>query len=452
MAGITDDGWVIIRASDALLAKEIGGDEEPETIGEKAGTVVIEGRTVFNWVDIDWEEGVGDLSVWTREGGTHSVGATIYSEGLVAASASGAFVVYPAAVGEVGGEGGGGGGGGEGGEGGGGGGETLTLRIASNDFDSDDVLLEEVGTSGDETCGPSLGFAGERLIVGWCEPGTREARIERFERGEDGWESTLIAEDALGTWSADASGDRIFYQGSDYVGYFNEGGDSSRVDGSVSRGFITPDGSAVLYTVADQLRRSPVPDAAPIPVVTNGFADAVSYSGSYTHTLYSSKITYENGTQRDLRLARADEFNPEPIQIVSEPIATIGRSSMTTAGNFVFYLTDVERTGGTLHVVDLEGNEVLAHEGVVEVAAAGGDAIVFSDSSTDPDVYPVVADLKYLDLAADTTPKLIEAAILDGKSFRIDAEHRHVIYPRSGVGRDAADPERDGLYWVDLPL
>jgi hypothetical protein len=219
----------------------------------------------------------------------------------------------------------------------------------------------------------------------------------------------------------------------------------------VSRGFLLPDGSAVLYTVGDQLRRSPVPEADPEPIVTTGFSEPVAFTSSYGMALYSSKVTYDNGTQRDLRLVATDGFNPEPIELVPDPVAAMPRSSITDDGKFVLFLTDVEPTGGTLHVVGMDGGEVLSFPGVLDVLAARGSGIVFTDHASDPDVYPNVADLEYIDVASMSEPMLVEGAVLDAKNFQLDARGEHVIYLRSGVDRDTEDPERDGVFSCDLP-
>jgi hypothetical protein len=75
---------------------------------------------------------------------------------------------------------------------------------------------------------------------------------------------------------------------------------------------------------------------------------------------------------------------------------------------------------------------------------------VFTDGSSPPDVYPVVADLKMLDIAAGDVPVLIEAKIAEGRSFQLDGSGSHVVYVRSGVDRDAA-PSRDGLFVQTIP-
>ncbi len=117
----------------------------------------------------------------------------------------------------------------------------------------------------------------------------------------------------------------------------------------------------------------------------------------------------------------------------------------------MLYLTDQTPTGGTLHVVGMDGVEVLAIPGVLDALAAEGSGIVFSDNASDPDVYPNVADLKYVDPASGKKPLLIRSQGHRRQEFQIDAPAGKVVYTRSGVDRDAADPEHDGLFWCDLP-
>lgn len=430
MVGVTSDDEVLYRVGDNLMASKLDGGDS-STVTDQPGNSLIRGSVVFNFGNVDWTANVGDLSIWTAAGGAQEIGPTTYSETLIAASDSGNFLVYTANTNTK---------------------KAKTdLMIASSDFATDDVLLPGMGLGSDTTCSPSLGFVGEALFVGFCAPGSRDATIQRFDFDGSSWNATTIAEQALPTWSADATGNGVFYQTSDYQGYYATGGQQYRIDASVSRGFLLPDGSAALYTVGDQLRRSPVPYANPEPIVTTGFSEPVAFTTSYGMALYSTTVTYENGTERDLRLVATDGFNPEPIDLVADPVAAMPRSSMTMDGNFVMYLTDVGDRGGTLHVVAMDGTEVVSRPGVLDALAARGSGIVFTDNASDPTVYPNVADLQYLDPAQGGTPTLIEAAVMDPKNFQVDSEGGDVIYARSGVGRDSEDPLHDGLYACKLP-
>jgi hypothetical protein len=213
---------------------------------------------------------------------------------------------------------------------------------------------------------------------------------------------------------------------------------------------MAPDGTLVLYTVGDQLRRSAYPEMNPVPIVTTGYKQPIQFSPAFDLALYSTTVTYENGTQRDLRLVSTDGFKEQPIVLVADPVAVLPRSSMTRDGQFVLYLSDVTSTGGSLHVVDRHGAEVLVLPNVVEAEAAGNSALVFTDNQSDPEQYPVVADLKIIDLGREQEPRLIEEKILDGKKFAVDRSGRSIIYTRSGVDREAGTEARDGVFVQQL--
>jgi hypothetical protein len=424
LVGVTSDGWAVFRDSDALRAVKIGDPPAVEEITQRPGSVIIRGRVVFNWADVDWTTNVGDLSVWTAEAGTHDIGATLYAEELIAANEQGSTIVYTADTQE----------------------HTTALMLAPSDLSTPQVLIESMGRGSEATCGASIGFVGELLFVGWCEAGSRAGKIERYERVGEAWQSTLIAGDSLPAWSADSAGERVLYQSSGYSAYCAESGAAFLIDAGVGRGLVLPDGSAVLYTVGDQLRRSTLPEVNPIPIVTTGYVQPVGFSPGFDLALYSTTVTYESGTRRDLRLVTTAGFNPAPIDLVTEPVATLARSSMTQDGRFVLYLTDMTPSGASLHVVATDGTERLVLPNVVEVAAANDSMLVFADNSSDPNQYPIVADLKVIDLATAAEPRLIEAKIVEGKSFQLDPSREKVVYVRSGVDRELSVAQRDGLF------
>ena len=428
MVGVTSDDWAVFRDADALRAVKIGALPEVEEITRRPGSVLIRGKVVFNWADVDWTSNVGDLSVWTAEAGTHEIGETPYAEGLIAASEQGVAIAYTANTGD----------------------ETTDLVLSASDLSSPQVIIESMGLGSEETCGATIGFVGERLFVGWCEVGSRAGRLERFERVDEEWQPTLLADDSLPQWSADATGERVFYQSSEYSAYYAENGANLLIDAGVGRGLVLPDGSAVLYTVGDQLRRTTLPDVNPIPVVTRGYAQPIEFSPSFDLALYSTIVTYDDGTRRDLRLVPTDAFDAAPLELVTEPVAVLPRSSMTRDGRFVLYLTDVTPSGASLHVVEIDGTERLVLPNVVEALAAYDSTIVFTDNSSDPDQYPLVADLKMIDLATNADPLLLEAKIVEGRRFELDATRERVVYVRSGVDRDSSDAEHDGLFFQRL--
>jgi len=321
LLGVTSDGWVVYRESDVLWAASLDDPDSVQQITDRPGSVLIRGRTVFNWADIDWSVGAGNLSVWTADGGAHTIGITPYSETLVGASEDGSTIVYTANTHDVLDPDLGAGGAASGGEGGqamGGEGavtpeRATDLMIASSDLARQDVLIASMGLGSERTCTPSLGFVGARLFIGWCTPGSRDAKIQRYEAGTPAWTPTTIADGALPNWSTDAEGERVFYQSSGYSGYVAIGGDQVLVDAGVSQGTLLPNGTSVLYSVGDQLRRTDVPDVNPVAIVTTGYKQPVAFSRDFDLALYSTTVTYESGTQRDLLLAKTSGFNAEPL-------------------------------------------------------------------------------------------------------------------------------------------
>jgi hypothetical protein len=424
LIGITSDGWAVLRSGETLLAASTDSDQEMQELTATPGNVLIRGKVVFNWANVDWTIGVGDLSVWSAAGGSHEVGPTPYVEGMVAASESGESVVYTANTTET----------------------TTDLMITSSDFSAPEVLIAGLGLGSETTCGASIGFVGERLFVGYCGEGSRAARIERFEQLDGVWQPTLIAEDALPAWSADETGERVFYQSSQYAAYVAEAGEATLIDSGVGRGQIVSDGSAVLYTVGDQLRRSDLPNVNPVPVVTTGYRNPVGFSPSFELALYSSNVSYEVGTRQDLFMVRTFGFNSKPIELVGEPVAALARSQMTVDGQHVFYLTDMSTSGATLNVVKNDGTTMLALPNVTEVVAANASTLVFTDNASDPDQYPIVADLKVLNLAQESEPRVVEEKILDPRSFHLDASREHVVFVRSGVDRDPQAEDSKGVF------
>ena len=423
LLGITTGGWTIFRDGDVLRAANLDASEVQD-VTDRPGSVLIRGNVVFNWADVDWTKGVGDLSVWTATGGTQEIGETPYSEALAQASADGSSIVYPANTSKT----------------------TTDLMVASSDLSSQTVLIPALGLGSETTCSAAIGFVGERLFVGWCAAESRTAQVQRFDFDGSEWQPTLLSDDALPSWSADSAGERVFFQSSNYAGYVTEAGEAHLLDASVSQGTMAPDGTVVLYTVGDQLRRSAYPEMNPVPIVTTGYKQPVQFSPGFDLALYSTTVTYENGTQRDLRLVSTDGFKEQPIVLVADPVAVLARSSMTRDGKFVMYLSDVSSTGGSLHVVDRQGSEVLVLPNVVEAEAAGGSTLVFSDNQSDPEQYPVVADLKIITLGSEQEPRLIEEKILDGHKFAVDAAGQNIVYTRSGVDRDAAADDHDGVF------
>jgi len=189
LVAVTSDGYAVYRAADQTLqAVALQGNASSFPITEQPGTIVIKGRAVFSWADVDWTTNLGRLSIWTAEGGAHDAGVALYSEEMVAATADGKTIVYNVNVTPT----------------------TTDLVITSNDFSAPKTLIAGVGRGSEQTCRSSFGFVESRLVIGWCTPGSQFGKIERYESVGGEWTAAVLASDSLSTWSSDRSGERVF--------------------------------------------------------------------------------------------------------------------------------------------------------------------------------------------------------------------------------------------------
>ena len=85
---------MIDRDADTLSAVPLEAGARSTTITDEPGNVMIRGKVVFNFANVDWTTNLGDLSIGPRKAGTHAIGKSLYSEGLVEASPDGSTVVY----------------------------------------------------------------------------------------------------------------------------------------------------------------------------------------------------------------------------------------------------------------------------------------------------------------------------------------------------------------------
>jgi hypothetical protein len=428
LTGVTSDDYAIYRADAGIAALSLKPGGSPAIISTEGGSILIRKTFVFMWANVDWATFLGDLTIWNARQGVHQIGNTVFGEDVVTSDDTGETILYFNNVRE----------------------DRMDLMVAS-DLRAPTVLLPDVGRGSETTCRANFRFIGKSAFVSWCQPGTRTALLQRFDPpaaagGE--WQRRTLASEVQSTWSADGEGQRLFYIGADYRGYFAEGGTTKAIDAGVTWGMMLNDGSAVLYTVGDQLRRSSVPEVTPTPIVTTGFVARTDWSPDLSRVLYSKTITYEGGTRRDLYMTETSGFNPEPVTLVSEPRAQMTRSSFTADSKYVMYLSDAADGGTTLQVRPVAGGEAFEIQKADTAESAWDSRVVFSDNRSSPDVYPILADLKVVQASTQEIVTLKER-IVDGRTFYVTADKSRVVYimPPSG------DPERivNGLYVQEIP-
>jgi hypothetical protein len=425
LRGVTSDNHAIYQDSTGLKAVPIEAGAQAQMIAEVGGNVAVKKNAVVIWGQPDYETNTGELSIWTAAGGTKSGGTTLLTEDLVSVSDDGQYVVYVNNLEET----------------------TGDLVISSIDLSAPQVVVAGIGRGGADTCRPNFAFVGSTAFAGYCAPGSQTAQIVRFDAAGDGtWAQTVIAAEADPMWSADENAQRVFYRSKGSEAFVWENGTAVSIDRSVGWGMVLPEGSAVLYTVSDQLRRSPFPELAPEPVVLRDFKVRAAFSPNYRYALYSTVVQYEGGKTQDLRLTTL-ENGSEPVVIADTATATLGRSIFTDDSKWVMWMTDVvARVGGTLHVRNTSNGEERTFTNVYDAAAAAKGVIVLTDNHSPEGVFPPVADLKIVDLNSGEEPELVEERITDGKAYFLDAAKEKLVYHQSGMNPDRTiNPPAVGL-------
>ncbi|MFO0611593.1 MAG: hypothetical protein U0414_03325 [Polyangiaceae bacterium] len=412
LVAITADDRLLYSTPDGLYTTKAVVGATTRKAASIAGNAYAKGRVVFNFAKVDYDTGTGALTFWTPPHGRRFGGTAVIGEASIAARRDDERILFLDAPTPT----------------------TASVVVASTDGAKAFHLLEGVGRGGMDTCGPSLGFAGDAAIVAWCHPGSMQATISRFTEDATGaWTRDDITDSAQGPWSSDAAGKRLFYVSSQVEGMVVDlvTKEQTKIGSGVAWGRLTEAGDAVFFTVGDQLRRSDM-SASAIPIVVDGFQQAVAWSADDAKVLYSSQVVYTDSAKQDLRSSTTAYFNPSPATLVAGATATLGRSPMTSDGAFALFLTDLGATGGTLHAAPLGGGAGSTLEGVDTVVAAKGSLVVITDNRTPPDVFPPLVDMKLYDAATGAAPTLLEAGILDGRDILVRSDKAVVAYRRDG--------------------
>ena len=426
VAGVTEDGQIVYRASDGLFAIPANGEGERTLITPRSGPIEIRRNTVFFWADVDWTAMSGQLVVWTAKDGPRQVGTAVFGEAALAVSEDGTMSLYYTDLKD----------------------DTLDLMIASAGGAEAQPLIVDVGRGSEETCRASAGFALNAPVVGWCAAGTTEARIERFESKDGAWAAQSLATEVRPTWSTDESGQRFLFIGTDSRASFFDGSKLLPIDTSVGWGMLLPGGSSVLYTVGDQLRRTPVPDTDPVAVVVNDFIARSQFDPRWERVLYSTELTYEGTTRRDLYMVETSGENRVATRLVEQPTAALPESAFTPDGKYVLYLEDITNSGSsTLAVRSVDTATTDRFQDVDTVLTGADNRIVFTSARSAPDTYPITADLNVALPGGEM--RTLRPGVSSGRDITLTPDTQSVVY----VMPRGADPDQnpEGLYTHLLP-
>ncbi len=445
ITGVTSDGYVLYRTATGLSVIGTQPNATATEITTASANVYIRGKVAFVFRNIDYTTNLADLDVWTAAGGVKTIGQALFSEDAIAASDDGSTILYSANVTVM----------------------IVDLVAAKSDLSAKTTLIT-VGRSSVTTCGARYAFASKRVFAASCDVGTLEGTLRRFDPvtagadagtlidgGSDAgaaWGTTTIAANVQTLFATDAAGTRVFYITTGSQGRFAENGTSTLVDNGVTGGTLLPDGSSVLYTVGDQLRRTALPAVNVIPLVTTGYVNRAAFSPDLTRVLYSTTITYVGTEKRDLRLASTTSLNATPDKLVENPEAQLSLSPFSADGDYALWLTNVGTVGAaTLNARKVTGGTPITFPNVVAVSASKGSRVVFADKRTDPLVYPILADIEVVNLAMPVpTAFTLQTKVLDSGSFQVLPDGTAIVYARSGTAEDAG-AAGDAIYVQALP-
>jgi len=436
LMGMTSDGYAVYQDDAGLAAVAARAGQSPMRISAHAGSVLVRGKVVFVFNDVDYTTNLATLLVWSAASGAHSVGRVLFADGFTAASDDGAWILATSKVTA----------------------SQTDVVVAKTDL-SAVATLATVGRGSLTTCGPSFGFAGAHAYIAACKEGSTAGTLVRYDLAGAGWTATPIASNVQPTWSADATGTKVFFVTTSSRGRFFDGTTTIDVDTGVGSGVVLPDASAVLYTVGDQLRRSSLADVNPVPIVTTGFSSRVTYSSDYRYVLYSTRIDYVGTEKRDLRIASTSGLNSTADQLLREPTGNVSRSAFTSDSAYVVYLDGVgSPNGATLVVRESSGGALRTFPGVQTAVAAGGSRLLFTDHVSGPNTYPITADLELVDARLDAPPIRIATTIVGAGAFYLTPAVDAVCYARTGTaafgtadGGADAGVDVTGLWLRPLP-
>lgn len=434
LVGITTDDQAVYRNRSALMVVPLEPGAEPSQIATDQTLVAVKGDLVAMWTNVDYSANFGELSIWTAEHGLQEIGPSLLSSELLAVSADGEKLLYAQNFSAT----------------------TYDLVVNHPDLAAPETVLTGIGRATMETCQARYEFAGDVILVAWCAPGTTGATLARLEppaASGGAWQATTIAEGVNPTWSADEAVSRIFYTTNRSQAFYYEDGQAFPIENQVGWGMLLPDGSEVIYTVNDQLRRSALPDVHPKPVVTRNFRRQVGFTPDLKHVLYSTTMSYEEGVQQDLLLAPADEAVAEPNVLVAQPQARLLRSVFSADGQWLIYATAMSATGGgELTFAPVTAPEhPTTFEGAHDALAARDSIVLFTNNRSPEGQHPVTADLQVVALGSEQDPVQVAEGIVDVSGFFLTPDKESVVYVLANLDEEGA-PDPDGRSIVVRPI
>jgi hypothetical protein len=415
----------------------------------QADDVMVSGGAVAWWTGLDATTGVGTINVWTKATGPKTALNAASQDGVFTATVDGSRIAYSVAVG-------------------------LSNAKAITDIavqDSPDYVAVSdglfvandsvnvdaafsAGGGAPPLCGLQMRFVGKKLLAAFCVAANdTNARLYLVPEAS----TTEVRLDSAGTaagaiqpfWLADAAGTTFFTvsPGTNNLGT----GRIIKVDATATTitsialeantaraGFVSDDGSAVLYRTTAGVRRTATAAVAPKTIV----ADAKSILGTASDKsrILVRKLDPASGLV-DILSADTTTENQTPKDIVATAAAR--PFGFTGANDRVVYLSDVTATTNKLQSQPAAGGtpkEIAKDISGVALAPTGEGVIVIENMQMQGQLE--LFDLRYIDaVSGDTSGKITDG--VPASNFVVTKTKKLVYNRLAAMG--------GGIFVADLP-
>jgi hypothetical protein len=412
LEGVTSDDYAVYvdTGANTLYAAPLGGGA-PSMIATVDASVIVavQGKVVLYWTKVD-PNGIGALSVWTKSGGVQALGTrSLTGAGSFAASADSAHVVYFDAT--------------NGAQG------TANISVGATAGGAKSVLVPSVDLF-NQTCSPSLGYAGAYALAAYCLPmgSASDAGVGGYVVSYTGpsWTSTTYSTTATTQLPTDAKGTEILVSDASGLSVYPlAGGAAKLIDASGVGGLFTSTGTSVVYTTgAGALVRSAVSPAAPTTLVASGFANLTALSPDDAWALGNTS-TNPTSVATDLYLASAATAG-KATALSMMPTATLPASPFTADSTEAIYYTAFDLNVGTLNASPTKGG----------AAATLGPRVLLTYPTTAAKVvfaqnWSANMATGTVDIAAADTSQAASATVLVSQAdayFALSADKTKVVY------------------------
>ena len=248
-------------------------------------------------------------------------------------------------------------------------------------------------------------------------------------------------------FSVDSSGTKVFSIDSNNMGMVRTIGTvgATVIDTSVSDGFITLDGSAVVYSTLDgALKRATVATPAPTTLMSMNVNGIDGVAGDQTYLVFSNMFDQNSGLY-DMFVAKT-EVAGNPVTLDAMPTGSLYGDPFTTDDKYVVFYTDVDTTdfAGTLNSlpVKMVGQQNQIATRVWLSFAAGGSKFLYNDGYVSTTTGGT-ATLKSVDLSTAAPATII--ATKAEQDFFISTDNTQVVYVDNSV------KGKEGLYVAPIP-